>query len=93
MQRTCVRAVAVLLPDALRYEERGAQAGACCTTSAPHPAASCSRDGVPQQSAGGAADPVSRVIVDHVVRPEHLTIEHRMMKPEADNAIATVPKP
>jgi hypothetical protein len=48
---------------------------------------------VPQQDAVAAADPFSSADVDHFVRPEHLTIVHPMMNPEADNAIATVTKP
>jgi hypothetical protein len=47
---------------------------------------------VPQQDAAGAADPFSSPDVDHLMRPEQFTIEHPMMKPEADNAAATVPK-
>jgi hypothetical protein len=47
---------------------------------------------VPQHDAAGAADPFSRANVDHLMRPEQFTIEHPMMKPEADNATATVPK-
>jgi hypothetical protein len=30
-----------------------------------------------------------RATVDHLVKPEHPAIEHPMMKPEADNVIAT----
>jgi hypothetical protein len=48
---------------------------------------------VPQQNAARAADPSSRINVENLVRPEQFTIEHPMMKPEADNARATVPKP
>jgi hypothetical protein len=66
---------------------------AVCTTTAPHPATSYRRDGAPQQDAAAAADPFHRANVDHLVKPEQFTIEHPMMKPEADNAVATVPKP
>jgi hypothetical protein len=48
---------------------------------------------VPQQDDTAAADPFSRANVDHVVKPEQFIIDHPMMKPEADNAAATVPKP
>ena len=48
---------------------------------------------MPQQGAAAAADPFSRANVEHFVRPVHFTIERPKMKPEAENAIATVPKP
>jgi hypothetical protein len=48
---------------------------------------------VPQQQAAVAADPFRRANVDHLVKPEHLTIGHLIMMREADNAVATVPKP
>jgi hypothetical protein len=47
---------------------------------------------VPHQNAVAAADPFSSANVDHFVRPERLTIK-QMMKPEADNATATVLNP
>jgi hypothetical protein len=48
---------------------------------------------VPQQDAAAAADPFPRANLDHLVKPEHFTIAHPMMMREADNAVATVPKP
>jgi hypothetical protein len=66
---------------------------AVCTTTAPHQTTSYRRDGAAQQDAAAAADPFHRANVDHFAKPEHFTIEHPMMKREADSAIATVPKP
>jgi hypothetical protein len=65
---------------------------AACTTTAPHQTTSYGGDGVPQQDAAAAEDPVSRASIDRFVERKQFTIEH-MMKPEADNAIATAPKP
>jgi hypothetical protein len=50
-------------------------------------------DGARPQDAAAAAHAFSRTNVDHLVKPEHLTIEHPMMKAEADNAHTTVTKP
>jgi hypothetical protein len=47
---------------------------------------------VPPQNAATAADPFSSANVDHFVRSEQFTIEHPMMKPAADNAVAAVPQ-
>jgi hypothetical protein len=48
---------------------------------------------MPQQDAAAAADPLPRANVDHFANPAHFTIGHPMMMREADNAVASVPKP